>query len=105
MSYKPVLTPVLRDGLIKMGADPEDGSYTAGFLTFVALQQKAMRGDARAIQMWMEITNQDPKVLLERERLEAEKEALKQGISGYSALDDAFSMLGGPEEKDGSDAK
>ena len=93
MSYKPVLTPPLKDGLIKMGANPEDGSYTAGFLSFVALQQKAMRGDVRALQMWLEITGQDPKVLLEKERLEVEKESLKQGANGYSALDEAFSKL------------
>ena len=101
MSYKPVLTPILKDGLIKMGADPEEGTYTAGFLGFVALQQKAMKGDTKALQMWLEITGQDPKVILEQQRLEAEKEALKQGVRGYSALDDAFAMLG----KDGSDAE
>ena len=98
MSYKPMITPFLRDGLIKQGMDPDRGDYTAAYLGVVALQQKVMRGDARALQMQMEILGQDPKVLLEREKLALERESLQQGVRGYSALDEAFAMM-----HDGSD--
>lgn len=92
--FRPTLTPVLKDGLAKMGADPDKGDYSAAFLQFVSLQQRAMKGDVRAIQMWLEIMGQDPKTLLQQEQLEIEREALKQGITGYAALDEAFEKYG-----------
>ena len=97
---KPVITPRIRDILIGVGMDPEKDNITNALVAAVACTQKANGGDGRAFSKILEITRQDPRVLLEQERLEVERESLKQGISGYSALDDAFAQLG-----DGSDGK
>lgn len=99
---KPQLSNAVRDQLIHYGMNPETDNITNAVVTAVALSQKAQKGDTRAAEKVLEVLGQDPKMLIEQQKLEVEKESLKQGISGYSALDDAFAQL---SSQDGSDAK
>jgi len=101
MSYKPVLTPALKRNLELLGADPNAGEYTAAAITMLSLQNKAMQGDVRATQLWLEISGQDPRVLLEQNRLAMEMENAKHQ-PGFSALDDAFGRLSPESESEQS---
>ena len=76
MALKPKMTPALRDNLIKMGADPDNQEFTAEALGMVALTQKVMKGDTRAIELYLEMFGEDPHTVLEKERLKIEKEAV-----------------------------
>ena len=85
MAMKPVITPGLRDNLIKMGADPDEQEFTAEALTMVALTQKAMKGDTRAIELYLSMFGEDPKTIIEKERLKTQQEAMKaiQNSDGF----------------------
>jgi len=98
MSYKPVLTPELRRNLEMLGADPDKGHYTAGMMAMIALINKAMKGDVRATQLWLEITGQDPRVLIEQKRLAMEQTAAERQ-PGFAALDEAFDKLGPGDDR------
>lgn len=97
LAAHPVITPRIRDNLIAAGLDPDNGDYTMAFLQVVAQSQKAVIGDGQAFQRILEMRGEDPKTMLQQQALEIEKEALQQGQSGYSALDEAFSKLGSDE--------
>ena len=90
---KPVLTPRIRDILIGAGLDPDKDNITNALVATVACSQKANAGDVRAYNKILEVTRQDPRVLMEQERIDLERESLKQGVTGYSALDEAFARL------------
>lgn len=94
LAAHPVITPRIRDNLIAAGLDPDNGDYTMAFLQVVAQSQKAVIGDGQAYQRILEMRGEDPKTQLQQEALAIEKEALQQGQTGYSALDEAFSKLG-----------
>ena len=91
---KPVMTPRIRDVLTAVGMDPEKDNITNALVAAVACTQKANSGDARAFAKILEITRQDPRVLLEQEKLDLERKSLEQGASGYAALDAAFAGMG-----------
>ena len=97
LAAHPVITPRIRDNLIAAGLDPDNGDYTMAFLQVVAQSQKAVIGDGQAFQRILEMRGEDPKTMLQQQALEIEKEALQQGQTGYSALDEAFSKLGSDE--------
>ena len=97
LAAHPVITPRIRDNLIAAGLDPDNGDYTMAFLQVVAQSQKAVIGDGQAYQRILEMRGEDPMTMLQQQALEIEKEALQQGQTGYSALDEAFSKLGSDE--------
>ena len=73
---------------------PDPDTITNALVAAVACTQKANSGDARAFAKILEITRQDPRVLLEQEKLDLERKSLEQGASGYAALDAAFAGMG-----------
>ena len=101
MAYKPQITPNLRHGIEQLGGNVDDREYTAEALIMVALTQKAMKGDVKAMRLYLEMFGEDPRTVLEKQRLEVEKEAVKalkdsdgfmdamKGIAG-EVLDDGF---------------
>lgn len=77
MALHPVITPGMRDNLIKMGADPDTQEFTAEAIAMVSLTQKAMKGDTRAIELYLSMFGEDPKTIIEKERLKTQQEAVK----------------------------
>lgn len=77
MAMKPVITPGMRDNLIKLGADPDTQEFTAEAIAMVSLTQKAMKGDVRAIELYLSMFGEDPKTIIEKERLKTQQEAVK----------------------------
>ena len=78
LAYKPKITPAMRAGIENLGGDPEAGNYTTEALIMVALAQKGMKGDTRAVELYLEMLGEDPKTVLEEKRMAMEKQALKE---------------------------
>ena len=78
LAYKPKITPAMRAGIENLGGDPDSGNYTTEALIMVALAQKGMKGDTRAMELYLEMLGEDPKTVLEEKRMALEKQALKE---------------------------
>lgn len=77
MAYRPVLSKEKLADLADLGADAENGDFSVEFLSMIALAQKAMKGDLKAIEMYLSIIGEDPKWQIEKERLKVQKEAVE----------------------------
>lgn len=102
MALKPKITPALRDNLIKMGADPDVQEFTAEALTMIALTQKAMKGDVRAIELYLSMFGEDPKTIIEKERLKTQQDAIK-AFTNSDGFMDAMKGIAGEVFADGGD--
>ena len=77
MAYKPRMTSALRANLAQMGADPDLEEFTTEKLGMIALAQKVMKGDVRAIELYLSMFEEDPGTLIEKERLQVQKDAVE----------------------------
>ena len=98
LALKPTMTPTLRRNLESMGADPDVQEFTTENLIMLALTQKAMKGDTRAIQLYLEMMEEDPKLLVEKGRLAMEMENARH-VPGFSSLDEAVDAMIVGDEK------
>ena len=78
--------------LQQFGIDPEAEDITCAFLSIVALVQKAMDGDLRAIELYLKIVGEDVFSINAKARLDFEKEQIKvlevddeEKIAGFNA--------------------
>lgn len=94
MAYKPALTPRNRAVIEQVGGNPDEQEYTTEGLIMVALAQKCMKGDTRAIQLYLEMFGEDPKTVIEKERLKVQKEAV-QALKNNDGFMDAMNGFAG----------
>lgn len=94
MAYKPALTPRNRTVIEQVGGNPDEQEYTTEGLIMVALAQKCMKGDTRAIQLYLEMFGEDPKTVIEKERLKVQKEAV-QALKNNDGFMDAMNGFAG----------
>ena len=76
MAYRPRMTSALRANLMQMGADPDLEEFTTEKLGMIALAQKVMKGDVRAIELYLSMFEEDPGTLIEKQRLQVQKDAV-----------------------------
>jgi len=102
LAMRPVISTAMAKRIMEIGGDPDDGSYTMEKLTMVAMIQKAQKGDVGAVKYYHEMLGEDPKMVLEKEKLKAQKAAIA-AIRGSDGFMDA--MMGTAREvfDDGGD--
>ena len=96
MSWRPEITPAVQAQLDRYGA-PKGIDYTNAMLGVIAYSQSYVKGDHKAFQKCMEVMGQDPRVLIEQQRLSMEMESASH-VPGFAALDAAVEAMGGDEK-------
>lgn len=99
---KPVISTQMAKNIIQIGGDPEDGTYTMEKLAMVALIQKSQHGDVGAIKFYHELLGEDPKTILEKEKIRVQKAA----VEAYKNADGFMEAMTGIVEEvfdDGGD--
>jgi len=102
LAYKPVMTPGLRKNLADMGADPDGGEFNIEKLAAIALGQKIMKSDVKAIELVLETLGEDARSVVAEKQLKAQKEALNV-IRNADGFMDAMSGMVGEVFEDGGD--
>ena len=74
---QPNLPKKVMDALINMGLEPDGEKPDIRLISVLAVAQKAMKGDLKAIQSLLEMSGDvDARIQLERDRLKLERERL-----------------------------
>lgn len=102
LAYKPVMTPGLRKNLTDMGADPDSGDFTIEKLAALALGQKIMKSDVKAIELMLETVGEDARTVMEEKKLKVQKQAV-EAIRNADGFMDAMSGMAGEVFEDGGD--
>ena len=102
MACMPRLTPAMKANLAQMGTDPDNEVFTVERLSMLALAQKAMKGDTRAIELYLSMFGEDPKTTIEKERLRIQEEAVK-AIKNNDGFMEAMSAAAGEVFVNGGD--
>lgn len=98
LAMKPEMTDALARNIRLTGGNPDTNDYTVEKLAMVALAQKCMKGDTRALQLYLEMVEEDPKLLVEQGRLKIDMENASR-VPGFTSLDEAVdAMMAGDEE-------
>ena len=92
LAMKPQVTDQLRKNLEKMGADMDKEEFSTERLIMIALTQKAMKGDTKAIQLYLEMMEEDPKLIVEQDRLKMEMKN-SEHVPGFASLDEAVDAM------------
>ena len=77
VNLKPQMTARRRRALEAMGANPDAKDITVNDLIQATFIQKVLAGDLAAYKLYLELYGEDPRTLIEKARLELQKEAVE----------------------------